>query len=283
VLLRTLYCSLRHNSESRYDQAQRKLGFDFLANSVILTALLMFAASHAAAWQSVVFQAANLPHCQQGPWKAVGKEKNGVTVIGRFLGFRGCADTFGFQGNGTPNDPYRLALDGVSESVEIDGLEATTRADYTVHVWFRIKGNKSGLTMLVDSRTDRFYVPLRMRISDGKLQCSIEMPFPDRIYVASSPVLISPSNWYYGACRFRVKSRELSVFLNGSLRGSTGIPPGSIRTNRIRIGGDPSVDGENFAGDVAEVVFSQMSEDADAIRARCRQESQRFAGAKCGK
>ncbi len=255
--------------------------FDFFANSVIVTALLMFAPSNAAAWQSVVFQAANLPHCQQGPWKAVGKDKSVGSITGRLLGFRGCADAFGFHGNGTPNDPYRLALDGQSESVEIDGLEATTRADYTVQVWFRVRSDEKRLTMLVDSRTDRFYVPLRMRISEGKLQCSIEMPFPDRIYVASSSDPIVLSNWYHAACRFRAQSRELSLFLNGSIRGSTRVPPGSIRSNRIRIGGDPSVDGENFPGDIAEVVFSEKSEDANIIQARCKEESQQFAGAEC--
>ena len=260
-----------------------KVGFEFFANSASLAAWLIFAASNAAAWQSVVFQAANLPHCQQGPWKAVGTEKSGGSITGRLLGFRGCADTFGFHGNGTPNDPYRLALDGESESIEIEGLEATTRADYTVQVWFRAKSNKKGLTMLVDSRTDRFYVPLRMRILDGKVQCSIEMPFPDRIYVASSSGPIALSKWYDAACRFRARSRELSLFLNGSISGSTRIPPGSIRSNRIRIGGDPSVDGENFPGDIAEVVFSEKSEDANVIRARCKEESQRFTGAECQK
>jgi len=258
-------------------------GFDFLANSVILTAMLMFAASNAAAWQSVVFQAANLPQCQQGPWKAVEKEKNSGSITGRLLGFKGCADAFGFHGNGTPNDPYRLALDGVSESVEIDGLEATTRADYTVYVWFRVRSDKSGLTMLVDSRTERFYVPLRMRIAYGKLQCSIEMPFPDRIYVAGSSDPVPLSEWQHAACRFRAQSRELSLFLNGRLSGSTRIPPGSIRSNRIRIGGDPTVDGENFDGDIAEVVFSEKSENANTIQARCVEESQRFEGAWCRK
>jgi hypothetical protein len=254
-----------------------------LANSVILTASLMLAAFNASAWQSVVFQAANLPRCEQGLWKAIGDDKNGSSITGRFVGFIGCADAYGFHGNGTPDDPYRLALDGVSESVQIDGLEATTRADYTVHVWFRARSDKGGLTMLVDSRTDRYYVPVRMRISEHKVQCSIEMPFPDRIYVASSSDLISPSTWYYAACRFRANSRELSLFLNGTIRGSTRIPPGSIRSNRIRIGGDPSVDGENFAGDIAEVVFSEKSEDANTIQARCKEESQRFAGAVCRK
>jgi hypothetical protein len=198
------------------------------------------------------------------------------------VGFKGCADPFGFQGNGTPNDPYRLALDGKSESVEIEGLEATTRADYTVQVWFRLRSDEKHLTMLVDSRADRFYVPLRMRISEGKLQCSIEMPFPDRIYVALSSHPIALSNWYHGACRFRAQSRELSVFLNGSIQGSTRIPPGSMRSNRIRIGGDPTVDGENFPGDIAEVAFSETSEDEMMIQARCKDESHRFAGAECG-
>jgi hypothetical protein len=252
-----------------------------LGNGFIATALFMLAASNAAAWQSVAFQAANLPHCQQGPWKAAGKEKNGGSVTGKLLGFKGCEDAFGFHGNGTPNDPYRLALDGDSESVEIDGLEATTRADYTVQLWFRVRSHEKHLSMLVDSRTDRFYVPLRMRISEGKLQCSIEMPFPDRIYVASSSEPIAPSSWYHAACRFRAETRELSLFLNGSIRGSTRIPPGSIRSNRIRIGGEPSVDGENFAGDIAEVVFSEKSEDAKAIQARCKEESRQFAGAEC--
>jgi len=260
-----------------------RVALDSWSSRVLFTALLMFGSSNAAAGQSAMFQAADLPHCLQGPWKAAGKEKNDGSVTGNFLGFKGCADTFGFHGNGTPNDPYRLALDGVSESVQINGLEATTRADYTVHVWFRLRSEKSGLKMLVDSRIERFYIPLRMRISDGKLQCSIEMPFPDRIYVASSSDPISPSKWYYGACRFRAESRELSVFLNGSRRGSTRVPPGSIRSNRIRIGGDPSVDGENFAGDIAEVVFSEKSEDANTILARCKDESQRLAGAACRK
>ncbi len=260
-----------------------KVGFDFLASSLSLAACLMFAASNAAAWQSVVFQASNLPQCQQGPWKAAGAEKNGAPITGTFLGFKGCADAFGFKGNGTPNDPYRLALDGQRESVEIEGLEANTRAGYTVQVWFRASSNKKGLKMLVDSRTDRFYVPVRMRISDGTVQCSIEMPFPDRIYVASSSHPIEPSQWYAAACRFRAQSRELSLFLNGSLSGSTRVPPGSIRSNRIRIGGDPTVDGENFAGDIAEVVFSEKSEDADEIQARCNEESQRFLGAECHK
>jgi hypothetical protein len=255
----------------------------FFWRSVILAALSMFAASNAVAWQSLVFQAADLPHCQQGPWKAAGKQNSGGPVTGRLLGFRGCADTFGFHGNGTPNDPYRLALDGESESVEIDGLEATTRADYTVQVWFRVRSHEKRLAMLVDSRTDRFYVPLRMRISEGKLQCSIEMPFPDRIYRASSSAPITLSNWYHAACRFRAQSRELSLFLNGSIRGSTRIPPGSMRSNRIRIGGDPSVDGENFSGDIAEFVFSTKSEDAKIIQARCKEESQRFAGSECAR
>ena len=253
----------------------------FSANNVVLAALLMFAASNAAGWQSVVFQAENLPHCQQGPWKAVGN--NAVSITGTLLAFKGCADPFGLHGNGTPNDPYRLALDGESESVEIEGLEATTRADYTVELWFRPRINKKGLKMLVDSRTDRFYVPLRMMISDGKLQCSIEMPFPDRIYVASSSRPIALSKWNHAACRFRAQSRELSSFLNGSKSVSTRVPPGSIRSNRIRIGGDPSVDGENFPGDIAEVVFSAKSEDAGVIQAHCREESRRFAGAECEK
>jgi Concanavalin A-like lectin/glucanases superfamily len=242
----------------------------------------MLAASHAATGQSVVFQAANFPPCFQGPWKAAAKENSGGSITGRLVGFKGCADPFGFQGNGTPNDPYRLALDGKSESVEIEGLEATTRADYTVQVWFRLRSDEKHLTMLVDSRADRFYVPLRMRISEGKLQCSIEMPFPDRIYVALSSHPIALSNWYHGACRFRAQSRELSVFLNGSIQGSTRIPPGSMRSNRIRIGGDPTVDGENFPGDIAEVVFSETSDDEKVIQARCKDESHRFAGAECG-
>jgi len=254
----------------------------FWRRILLLTALLIFAASRAAAWQ-LVFQAEDLPHCQQGPWKAAGKQQSGGPVTARLLGFTGCADAFGFHGNGGSNDPYRLALDGKSESVEIDGLKATTRADYTVQVWFRARGDEQRLAMLVDSRTDRFYVPMRMRISGGKLQCSVEMPFPDRIYLASSSDSIAPSEWYHAACRFRAQSRELSLFLNGSIRGSTRIPPGSMQSDRIRIGGDPSVDGENFAGDIAEIVFSQKSEDADTIRARCSQESQRFAGAKCRK
>lgn len=260
----------------------RRFALPIASSVVVLAALSLFAASNATAWQSVAFQAVNLPHCQEGLWKAAGGGNHGASISGRLLGFNGCADASGFQGNGTPSDPYRLALDGVNESVEIDGLEASTSADYTVHVWFRPKSNKSGLMMLVDSRTYGFYVPLRMRISDGKLQCSIEMPFPDRIYVASSADPISPSKWYYGACRFHARSRELSVFLNGSMHGSTRIPPGAIRSNRIRIGGDPTVDGENFAGDIGEVVFSKSSEHASAIQARCKEESRRFAGADCG-
>src|SRR5262250_3233231 len=64
------------------------------------------------------------------------------------------------------------------------------------------------LTMLVDSRTERFYVPLRMRIAYGKLQCSIEMPFPDRIYVAGSsdPVPLSRCWWIRGPSVFTFRS-----------------------------------------------------------------------------
>jgi hypothetical protein len=125
------------------------------------------------------------------------------------------------------------------------------------------------------------YVPLRMMVSNGKLQCSIEMPFPDRAYLASSSALITTSTWHQGACRFRAQSRELSLFLDGKMSGSTRIPPGTIRSNRIRIGGDPLVERENFAGDIAEVVFLSESVAADEIRTRCRQESQRFANTRC--
>ena len=246
----------------------------------LVNACLIFAAANAIG-QPVVFQAANLPHCQQGPWKAAGDAKNTASITGSLLGFKGCADAFGFQGKGTPSDPYRLALDGQSESVEIQGLEVSTRTDYTVQVWFRARSMKKGLAMLVDSRAERFYVPLRMRFSDGKVQCSIEMPFPDRIYVVSASEPIARSKWYHAACRFRAESRELSLFLNGSKSGSTRVPPGSIRSNRIRIGGDPTVDGENFAGDIGEVVFSEKSEDASAIQARCKEGSQHFLGAEC--
>jgi hypothetical protein len=124
----------------------------FFGRRILLAALLIYAASKAAAWQ-LVFQAADLPHCQQGPWKPAGEQQSGGPVTARLLGFTGCADAFGFHGNGGPNDPYRLALDGKSESVEIDGLKATTRADYTVQVWFRARGDEQHLSMLVDSRT----------------------------------------------------------------------------------------------------------------------------------
>ena len=229
------------------------------------------------AWQSAVFQVSDARDCGEKSWKP----QAGGSVQGTLLGFNGCADVSGWHGNGTPSDPYRLALDGENESVDIDGLEAATGADYTVQVWFRLRTNKKGLVMLVDSRTDRAYAPLRMRIANGNLQCSIEMPFPDRIYVTSPSVPIATSRWHNAACRYRAQARELSLFLDGGASGSTRVPPGTIRSNRIRIGGDPSVPGENFPGDIAEVVFSTKSDEAGVIQARCKQESERFAGAEC--
>jgi hypothetical protein len=96
-------------------------------------------------------------------------------------------------------------------------------------------------------------------------------------------VPIATDRWQNAACRYHAESRELSLFLNGRLTGSTRVPPGTIRSNRIRIGGDPSVDGEYFAGDIAEVVFSAKSDEASVILGRCKEESGRFAGAECRK
>jgi hypothetical protein len=165
-------------------------------------------------------------------------------------------------------------LDGREESIDVKGLEATTQADYTVAVWFRVSSGKDGLEMLVDSRKDPYYAPIRMMIADGRPECVIEMPFPDRVYRASSSKPISPSTWRQAVCRFRAQSRELSLFLDGTIEASTRIPPGTIRSNRIRIG-------ENFAGAIAEVAFSARSEEASAIQTRCKEESRRFAGSQC--
>jgi hypothetical protein len=222
----------------------------------------------ARAWQPAVFQAINFPACQQGQWKAMAG-----SVTGTPLGF-GCADPSGFHGKGTPNDPYRVVLDGREESIDVKGLEATTQTDYTVAVWFRVRSAKNGFVMLVDSRKDPYYAPLRMLIADGKPECVIEMPFPDRVYRARSPAAIETSTWRQAVCRFHAQSRELSLFLDGAIEASTRIPPGTIRSNRIRIG-------ENFAGDIAEVVFSFTSEEASAIETRCKEESRQFAGAQC--
>jgi hypothetical protein len=249
-----------------------------LANSFLISALLVVAEPKAAlAWQSGVFQAAVVGDCQQVSWKASG----GGAVMGKLLEFKSCSNESGWHGNGTPNDPFRLAMDGSHNTVDVDGIEVSTGADYTVQVWFRVRTNKRGLVMLVDSRTDRYYVPLRMMISSGKLQCAIEMPFPDRLYMTPPSVAIATDRWQNAACRYRAESRELSSFLNGRVTGSTRVPPGTIRSNRIRIGGDPSVDGEYFAGDIAEVVFSAKSDEASVILGRCKEERGRFAGAEC--
>jgi hypothetical protein len=253
-----------------------------LANSFLIAALLVVGEPKAAlAWQAAVFQAADVRDCQQVAWKARGKASGGGAVMGKLLGLKGCSSESGWLGDGTLSDPYRLALDGIHNAVDVDGIEASTGADYTVQVWFRVRTNGRGLVMLVDSRTDRAYVPLRMMVSSGKLQCSIEMPFPDRFYMTSPSVPIATDRWQNAACRYRAESRELSLFLNGRMTGSTRVPPGTIRSNRIRIGGDPSVDGEYFAGDIAEVVFSAKSDEASVILGRCKEESGRFAGAKC--
>jgi len=196
------------------------------------------------------------------------------SVTGTPLGLPGCGDSSGFHGRGTPNDPYRVVLDGREQIIEVAGLEATTQTDYTVEVWFRVKSAKNGLVMLVDSRKDRYYAPLRMLIANGRPECVIEMPFPDRVYQASSEAEVETSTWRQAVCRYRAQSRELSLFLDGTIEASTRIPPGTIRSSRIRIG-------ENFAGDIAEVVFSAGSEEASAIETRCQEESRRFAGAHC--
>ncbi len=251
-----------------------------LANSFLVTVLLVVGEPKAAlAWQSVVLEAADVRDCQQVSWKARGSG----AVVGKLLGLKGCSNESGWLGDGTLSDPYRLALDGNHNAVDVAGIEAGTGSDYTVQVWFRVRTNKRGLVMLVDSRTDRAYVPLRMMISSGKLQCSIEMPFPDRFYMTPPSVPIATDRWQNAACRYHAESRELSLFLNGRLTGSTRVPPGTIRSNRIRIGGDPSVDGEYFAGDIAEVVFSAKSDEASVILGRCKEEIGRFAGAECGK
>jgi Concanavalin A-like lectin/glucanases superfamily len=223
----------------------------------------------ARAWQSAVFEALNFPACQQGLWKTIARG----SVAGTPLGF-GCAGSSGIHGRGTPNDPYRVVLDGREESIDIKGLETTTQTDYTVAVWFRVRSAKDGLVMLVDSRKDPYYAPVRMLINNGKPECVIEMPFPDRVYRARASAAIETHMWWQAVCRFRAQSRELSLFLDGTVEASTRIPPGTIRSNRIRIG-------ENFAGDIAEVVFSARSEEASAIETRCKEESRRFAGARC--
>jgi hypothetical protein len=165
-------------------------------------------------------------------------------------------------------------LDGGQESIDVRGLEATTQTDYTITVWFQVRTAKDGLMMLVDSRNDRYSAPFRMLIADGKPECLIEMPFPDRVYRARSQAAVETSTWRQAVCRFRAQSRELSLFLDGKIEASTRIPPGTIRSNRIRIG-------ESFAGDIAEVVFSPRSEEASVIETRCKEESRRFAGAQC--
>jgi Concanavalin A-like lectin/glucanases superfamily len=246
---------------------------------LLVPASLVIEESGALAGQAVVFQAVNFPGCQPGLWRAI----SGGSVTARRLGFSGCTDSSGFRGAGTPNDPYRVALDGQSESIDLDGIEVTTQTDYTVLLWFRVTTNKKGRMLLVDSWKDRFYAPLRMMISDGKPECSIDMPFPDRVYLASSSVPLTMSTWHQGACRFRAQSRELSLFLDGRMDGSTRIPPGTIRSNHIRIGGNLIGNRENFAGDIAAIVFSEKSEEASALAARCREESHRFAGASCRK
>jgi hypothetical protein len=243
----------------------------WLAPALLLPALLLTVVPCARAGQSAVFQAINFPACQQGLWKAIADG----SVSGTPLGF-GCADSSGFHGKGTPNDPYRVVLDGRGESIDVKGLEATTQTDYTVAVWFRVRSAKNGFVMLVDSRKDPYYAPLRMMIADGKPECVIEMPFPDRVYRARSPAGIETSTWRQAVCRFRAQSRELSLFLDGAMEASTRIPPGTIRSKSIRIG-------ENFAGDITDVVFSPRSEEASAIETRCKEESRRFAGARCRK
>jgi hypothetical protein len=69
--------------------------------------------------------------------------------MGKLLGLKGCSNESGWHGDGTPNDPYRLALDGSHDAVDVAGIEASTGADYTVQVWFRVRTNEKGLVIIM--------------------------------------------------------------------------------------------------------------------------------------
>jgi len=224
-----------------------------------------------------VFEAVNFPGCPPGHWNA----ESGGAVAATLFGFTDCSGSSGFRGRGTPGEPYRVALDG-RESMEIGGLDLSTRPGYTVAVWFRVNKRSEKRAILVDSWKAAFYTPLRLMIADGKPACSIEAPFPDRIYVASASAPIGFAQWHQAACRFRAASRELALFVDGHLDASSRIPPGSIHSDRVRIGAGPA-GGEGFAGDIAEVIFSNQPEQEEAIQTRCQQGSARFAGARCGR
>jgi hypothetical protein len=208
-----------------------------------------------------------------------------------------CTGSSGWCGAGTPDDPYRLALDGASGYVDFGPVVAT--ADYTVAAWVRPRGTG------VPTTTGTGGIQLEPILSKGA--ADLEVVDKDTNYVLgitpartlgtdferdpdslNQPFVgtgtLSDATWQHVAVTYDRAIRRL--YIDGALDGEqaeTEMPSNAL-LSRVCVGAACKFDTTplgQFSGDIASIVVYDHALDATELRALCDAHVSRFAGAAC--
>jgi len=134
--------------------------------------------------------------------------------------------TYGWQGDGSTSDPYRLQLDGSNDYAFVAADSRLTGfAEMTITFWIKLVSLGASWPVIVAKGDDVNREYLVYTSSTGQLSVEVYNPTMTRLTVDG---VMTANNWRHVAMTFKSGS-TVKLFVNGAEVGSASVPAGPIR------------------------------------------------------
>lgn len=223
-----------------------------------------------------------------------------------------CAAGSGWNGAGTPEDPFRIAFDGTDDYVDFGPINSITKQ--TLIAWIRKTGDgftgtsgTGGLTMVTPILTKgtaeaesepidiNFYLGIA---STGELATDYEATGTSGNSPLVGATVLANNTWYMVAMTLDAAAAQRFLYVNGKQDGTSAIAvaPGSGSTSLLTVGGARRTDGQGaatcpgalgstgcgrFKGEIAAVLTYDRALTVAEIEKNCHALSSRFGMLTC--
>ncbi len=233
--------------------------------------------------------------------RTVWADTSGNNFAGNLLGFGDpCGVGSGWEGTGTPEDPHRLAFDGLDDHVAFGAVNSLTK--YTLMAWVRKTGDGTlgGTGSAGLQNVFPLFTKGTLEAEVGSLDVNFYLAIADTNRAATdyehvgtsmnAPLLggstLRDAEWYVLAATLDSATGARALYVNGAV-DSSATPvagPASGSSSVMVIGGANRSNGSaegRFRGDIALVLSYDRALSTAEIEKNCHAYSARFAMRSC--
>lgn len=202
---------------------------------------------------------------------------------GSFVNFSACGAGSGWNGGGTPANPYRLAFDGSNDGINV-GQNSSLKfgsGNYTYSAW--IKTTSTGTNRIIIAESDNAVAERSVIKSDTEKALFFCRDSGNDDLVATGTSLISNGNW--NMITGIRNGTTGSIYVNGILEASnTDAAVGSCDASGIDVfvGSRAVGTGVDHSGSMSDITFLKTNLTASEVKAKFDAEADRFRATHSG-